>query len=750
MSPGTRLGPYEILAPIGAGGMGEVYKARDPRLGREVAIKVVHDSMAGDPARRHRFEQEARAVAALSHPNILAIFDVGSGDRPYLVTELLDGENLRVMLERGPLPLKHATELALQFVAGLAAAHSRGIVHRDLKPENLFVTRDGIVKILDFGLAKAMATADGEVTQAGDTVSGVIIGTPGYMSPEQVHGEGADPRSDIFAAGAILYEMIAGQRAFLGRSPADTLSAVLREHPPDLVVRSGTPPTLASLVHRCLEKDRADRFQSARDLRFAIESSFENRAAPEPGRRTDDKSIAVLPFVNTSTDPDKDYFTDGLAEELINVLGRLPGLRVAAQTSTFQFRGRQGDVRDIARQLNVGHVLEGSVRRAGNRLRINAQLVSAADGYQLWSQRYDREMADVFEIQDEIAASIVARLAPALLGTQEAASRRHSESVQAFELYLKGRHLWHQRTPQSLRAARANFEQALRLDPEYALAHAGLADSYSILGPYGYAQPAGARQHAVPAAARALELDPLLAESHCATAICTLWLGDDWANADGHFRRASEIQGNLVIAQAYRSFLLSARHRPTEARAQADQATEVDSLAPFAHAASAAGFQITGHYEDALRFAARALELHPEFALALWVTSLSHCRLGQFDAATETAGRLLTLSDRAPIFVGLLGYVHAVAGRTDLALGCIGELQSRRAHEYVVPTADLLIWVGLCDSANALTSLAACVNDGVNGAVIECWLGTHLIALARDSRFAPFFHRLRLTAAAIT
>jgi len=359
-------------------------------------------------------------------------------------------------------------------------------------------------------------------------------------------------------------------------------------------------------------------------------------------------------------------------------------------------------------------------------------------------------MADVFEIQDEITASIVATLAPALLGTQDAVGRRHSQSVQAFELYLKGRHLWHQRTPQSLRAARANFEEALRLDPKYALAYAGLADSYSILGPYGYGQPAEARQHAVPAAARALELDPMLAESHCAMAICTLWLGDDWPDADGHFRRAVEIQTNLVTAQAYRSFLLSARHRPEEARAQADHATQVDSLAPFAHAATAAGFQITGHYQDAIRFAARALELHPEVALALWVTSLSHCRLGQFDRAIETAERLLTLSDRAPIFVGLLGYVHAAAGRTDQALACAGELQSRSAHEYVVPTADLLIWIGLGDSARALESLAACVRHGVNGAVIECWLGTHLSTLAGDPRFESLFRRLRLTAAAIT
>src|SRR5262245_30788029 len=315
--PGTRLGPYEILTPIGAGGMGEVYKARDPRLGRDIAVKVLPESMAGAKPRLCRFEQEARAVAALSHPNILAIFDVGLGDPAYLVTELLDGETLRGMLARGPLALPRVAELGMQLVTGLMAAHARDIVHRDLKPENVFVTRDGVTKILDFGLAKSVSRSEPDVTRA--SASGVVIGTVGYMSPEQVRGEAADPRSDIFAVGAILYEMVSGLRAFQGGSPADTMSAVLREEPPDLVLRSATPPALARIVRRCLEKDPDNRFQTARDLRFAIESIADGReAAKSAASKQDEKSVAVLPFVNMSADADNQYFSDGLSEELIN------------------------------------------------------------------------------------------------------------------------------------------------------------------------------------------------------------------------------------------------------------------------------------------------------------------------------------------------------------------------------------------------------------------------------------------------
>ncbi len=428
LAAGSRLGPYELVAPLGAGGMGEVYRARDPRLGRDVAIKIISESASMDEGLR-RFEQEARAVAALSHPNVLAVFDVGAGDVPFLVTELLHGETLRALVERGPLSAERTTGLALQLVAGLSAAHAHGIVHRDLKPENVFVTSDGHVKILDFGLARrAVHGRDSERSTMGpQTVRGTVLGTAGYMAPEQVRGLEADHRADIFACGAILFEMLTGQRAFHGDSLADTMSAVLNDPPSELLFGAGIPAALACTVRRCLEKNAGERFQSARDLGAALESATDDPAPSfVPSGKGQQTSIAVLPFANVSADADNQYFSEGLSEDLINALTRVSGLRVASRTSSFRFRGPDADVRQIGRDLGADAILEGSVRRSGTRVRITVQLTNTADGYLIWSERYDREMAGVFEIQDEIVESIVNALAPALIPEPRMAEPRSS------------------------------------------------------------------------------------------------------------------------------------------------------------------------------------------------------------------------------------------------------------------------------------------------------------------------------------
>src|SRR5262247_3416713 len=443
LTTGTRIGSYEIVTALGAGGMGEVYRARDPRLGRDVAIKVLPQTVAADPSRLRRFEQEARAIAALSHPNVLTIFDVAIGEPAYLVTELLEGDTLRALLDRGPLLWSRTSEIVLQLLNGLAAAHARGLVHRDLKPDNVFLTRDHVVKILDFGLAKLVVpVSEDEVTRADVTIPGVLLGTLAYMAPEQLRGHVADARSDLFAVGA--------------------------------------------------------------------------------------KSVAVLPFANMNTDPESQYFSDGLSEELINALARLPGLRVAARTSAFRFRGRGVDIREIGRQLNVATVLEGSVRRAGTRLRITAQLLNVADGYHLWSDRYDRELEDVFAIQDDITTSIVRTLEPTLLGRHQSVADRHSLNVEAFEQYLKGQQLWYQRTPQSLRAAVAAFEAAIRLDPNYALAHAGLASSYAAMHISMFAPVHDTKAKAESAVARAMAHGPALAESQFAMALYAEYFTEAW------------------------------------------------------------------------------------------------------------------------------------------------------------------------------------------------------------------------------
>lgn len=409
-SKGTGLGDFEVLSALGSGGMGEVYRARDRRLERDVAIKVLPRLPSFDPERLHRFEQEAKAAAALNHPNILVVFQMGTyEDVSYLVSELLEGDTLREQVKHGPIALKKAIDYGVQIAHGLAAAHERGIVHRDLKPENLFVTKDARIKILDFGLAK-LTHAEGETQlteQILDTEPGAVLGTAGYMSPEQVRGQAADHRADIFALGAILYETLTGRRAFCKSTTAETMSAILNEEPtPISQIMPSVPPGLQRAMQRCLEKDPEQRFQSATDLAFALEVSSESGSVSTSGNA----SIAVLPFTNMSTDSENEFFAEGITEEIINALTQIDELHVAARTSAFSFKGKSVDLRIVGERLNVKTVLEGSVRKAGSRVRITAQLINVADGYHLWSERYDRELKDIFEVQDDVAFSIVERL----------------------------------------------------------------------------------------------------------------------------------------------------------------------------------------------------------------------------------------------------------------------------------------------------------------------------------------------------
>src|SRR5215831_5173899 len=436
LAAGSRLGPYEILSPLGAGGMGEVYRARDTRLGREVAIKVLPASLSADPDRLRRFEQEARAAGLLNHPSITQVYDLGTHEgAPYVVHELLEGETLRAVLATGPLPPRRAVDYAIPMAQGLAAAHEKGIVHRDLKPENVFVTRDGRIKILDFGLAKlTLPETDagpltGIPTETARTQTGVVLGTLGYMSPEQVRGQPADARSDIFSFGAILYEMLAGRRAFQGVSSADTMSAILKEDPPDVSASRTVSPGLGRIVRHCLEKNPEQRFQSARDLAFDLSA-----AAADPvsrrrrtlawagallaaislvaaavllrsrGSRSNvpgaaaagRKSIAVLPFQNLSPDPENAYFADGMTEDILTQLAKIRDLKVISRSSVIQYKGTQKPIRTIAAELGVGAILEGSVRRAGNQVRIVSQLIDARTDEHLWAETYDRKLEDVF------------------------------------------------------------------------------------------------------------------------------------------------------------------------------------------------------------------------------------------------------------------------------------------------------------------------------------------------------------------
>ncbi len=541
---GRTLGHYRIVEQIGAGGMGVVYRAHDERLDRDVAIKALPEGVAGDPDRLSRFEREARAVAQLDHPNILAIHDFGSEDGTvYAVMELLDGESLRQVIAKGGLTSGKAVEYARAIVDGLAAAHDKGIIHRDLKPENVFLTRDGRIKILDFGLARIKQMVDHEaetVTFSPEgTAVGTVLGTVGYMSPEQAEGRPVDALSDLFSLGVVLYEMLTGRRPFMGDTAAATLAALLRDDPPPM---TGVDPKLARLVERSLRKNASERFQSAADLRSAIDDCV----APSGDRES--ASIAVLPFHNMSGAAEDEYLCEGLTEEIINVLTRIPGLRVIARTSVFAV-GRMGlDVREIGARLDVGTILEGSVRRSGQRVRITAQLVSSGDGGHLWSERFDRELTDVFALEDEIAEAIAERLRVGL-NREDGASRRPAVDAEAHNAFLEGRYHLARGTPQALAQAMACFERAIARDPGFALAFDSLAEVYWYLGFFGGLLPRDAFSQGTWHALRALELDDTLAETHALLAMLRKELDYNWAEVDHELRRARELNRESPIVR---------------------------------------------------------------------------------------------------------------------------------------------------------------------------------------------------------
>jgi len=678
LSPGARLGPYEILAPLGAGGMGEVYRARDRRLDRDVAVKVLPERLAADPDALARFEREAKAVAALSHPNILAIhdFETHEGIR-YAVTELLDGSTLREYLEGGTVAPRKAVEYALQVAQGLAAAHEKGIIHRDVKPENIFVTRDGRVKILDFGLAKGGERPGREgvsqaPTVAGQTEPGTVLGTVGYMSPEQVRGKEAGNRSDIFSFGAVFYEMLTGRRAFRGDSHIETMNAILTEEPGELSAAGrDVPAGLERIVRRCLEKDPGHRFQDARDLGFAIEA-VSGLSAPVPQATADTaegeekrRSVAVLLFKDLARDPGNAHLGLGLADATITELATVKSLLVRPTAAILRYQDRAVDPQQAGRELGVEAVVDGSFQRAGSRLRVTVQLVRTSDGRSLWGSKIDTSLDDIFEMQDQVSRKIAEALQVELTPSEE---RRLGRGAQpkgvAYDLYLKGRfHLLSDTTVTDVNAAIEYFEKARDADPGFALAWVGLSDAYARMA-FSIDPEGDWHERAEAMCARALEIDPQLPEGRYLRGRL-LWSprgGFDHAGALREYCAAVAARPNLVEGHHHLAMLLMHVSMLDESARSFEQALAINPAdARFAQVHLGLSRYYQGRYQEALEMTERAIRSVP----STWAYyQAAHCqiRLGRL----EDADRSVELSSRQfpgnPIVHSVRGLLAALRG----------------------------------------------------------------------------------------
>ena len=707
---GNRLGPYEIVAPLGAGGMGEVYRALDSRLGREVAIKVLPEHLSKDPQALARFEREARAVAALSHPNILAIFDVGAENGiSYAVTELLEGETLRARFQQGTMPWRKAAEAGAALAEALAVAHAKGITHRDLKPENIFLTSDGRVKVLDFGLARfTPAVVEHHTAAAGtpaETQPGTIWGTIGYMSPEQVRGEVAGAPSDIFSLGCVLYEMVCGRRAFRGQTAAETMSAILRDAPPELTSSGAQiPAELDRLVAHCLEKNPEQRFQSARDLAFHLRSipgatgpapaAMVSGAPLGPGRAVD--SIAVLPFANASRDPDTEYLSDGITESIINSLSQIGQLRVTPRSTAFRYKGQDRDPQAVGRELNVRMVLTGRLIQRGETLVVATELVDVIEGSQLWGERYNRKLADIFAVEEEIARKISESLRTKLTGDEKKRlAKRFTENSEAYQLYLKGRHYWVMRTPESMKKGIGYFQQAIEKDPGYALAYAGLADCHSILSIYGGDRPREGWAKAKAAAAAAVALDPELAEGRTSMAFVRAFVDWDWAASEEEFRHAIELNSSYWLAPYWYAAVLGTCGRYEEAEQQIRRAQELEPLLPTILHISAMICILARRFAEAVDRCKAGLEINPAHPLLrLWL-GLAYEQQSKYEEAFRELEKGRELLGGEPLAVGALGHAFAVTGRETEARRMLSELLELTERRQVDPYSVALIYAGL-------------------------------------------------------
>lgn len=720
--------------------MGRVFKAQDLKLGRFVALKFMPFQPEADEALTRRFIQEAKAASQLGHPNICGVHEIGESDEGQLFIAMAycDGETVQKRLDRGPVPLKEAIDICIQVGQGLDYAHSLGIIHRDIKPANLILTAEG-VKIVDFGLAKL--AKDPTITKPG-----AIVGTLAYMSPEQTRGEFIDHSSDIWALGVVLYQLITGLLPFDASSEQAMVASILGSKPQSISeLRSGVPNNLQQVINRALAKEKSDRYSTAGEMVKHLQAiSLQIESGEYQRGKREQPSIAVLPFANISSDIENEYFSDGLTEELINALSQLSDLRVVSRTSAFEFKGKAQNIRQIGERLNVGAVLEGSVRKAGNKLRITAQLIRVADDDHLWAGRFDREIKDVFEIQDEIAHTIASTLKVKLLEKQDAPLiKDYADNLEAYHLYLKGRYYWNKRSGEGFQKALEYFEAALAESADFAPAYAGLADCYVEGANWGMLSAVEAWPKAKAMALKAVELDSTLAEAYVPLGMARMIYEWDWPGAEREYLRAIELNPGYASAHMQYSMYLVARGRLTEAHKEIRRAVDLDPLSIPLNSYMAGVFYYSRNYERSLEHCRKALELDANDIELHVVLGLNYEQQSRFADSIKSFETARVLSGDAPVILGALGAVYAKAGARDKALALLAQLSEIAKENYVAPIAWAMLYIGLDQKDEAFEWIAkGCETHDT----LVCYLaiGPTFDPLRSDPRFDTMLEKIGL------